>query len=414
MDWYQRVIMDQKAQNAKKYNDPKAKQAGSNMSSGRASPRSSSLQQRNRTPIKGKHMRWFGMPGPGKPPNLYDDNSQDNWADRADCMSPSGKFGSRPNSVASTRCPSSASTMKRAASPRSLCSSPFGDQNHATFGNPFNRTRSPVQTVSEAWSGIGPPGHSSADRSASPQGDRVGPGSGDSSPREPEEEVEIPNWYREQGSSTEGVALLPDWPLYISLKGGNGLWEKRKAIIEWRHQLAEHRESEVKRISALKMARKAKIEADLKVKVDRDWLQRRVEEDAIARKQRMIAEQEEALRLRLEQEDLKRINKEKKATMFISRPCKICTGSGKCIPCTGKGCTMTLFLATTVNEEAQFFSGEQKSKTVCGQLPRGCAPCGGSGDGAWWGEFIPGSGYCQSCGGKGQVPAPPNGWPDCQ
>jgi len=211
--------------------------------------------------------------------------------------------------------------------------------------------------------------------------------------------------YRIVGTSTVGKPLLPDYDLWIALKGGNGLWEKRKALFEWRLQLGEHQESEAKRIAELKWARKAKKEAEEKRRLAREELQRKVEEDAIERRRRLIAEEDRLQKQREEEEKQRSILAEKREKMHKPRPCKVCSGSGKCLPCQGKGCNLTMFLAPVVNEF---------TKSICGQLPRGCAACGGSGDGAWWGEFVCGSGACQSCGGKGQVPAPPNGWPDCQ
>jgi hypothetical protein len=201
------------------------------------------------------------------------------------------------------------------------------------------------------------------------------------------------------------VPLFPDEQLWISLKGGNGVWEKRKAIVEWRIQVVEHQESEAERITELKNARRAKIEADAKKRRDREGLQKRVEEDAILRRQRQEEEEAQKLLQRLEEEEQKRIQAGKKEQMHKPRPCKTCGGSTKCIPCDGKGYCLTTYLSHVVNE---------RTNAICGQLPRGCASCGGSGDGAWWGDFVRGSGGCQSCGAEGLVPAPPNGWPDCQ
>lgn len=325
-----------------------------------------------------------------------------------------GSKSARPSSQASTRSPSSASTMKRMGSPQSVrgSPSPFGD---SAFGggraSPSSaRGRGKVVppgkiSPSEAWGNVTPMGFNPM--GFADMGGFDGPGSGGSSPRDlqPEEEVEIPNWYRLDGESSIGKPLLPDFELYTGLHGGNGLWERRKAIVTWRVELAAHQESEARRVAELKWARKAKKEAEEKRRRDREQLQRRVEEDAIERKRRMLYEEEQKNLRLLEGEEQQRILAEKRERMHKPRPCKICTGSGKCLPCHGKGCNLTLFLAPTVTE---------RTKSICGQLPRGCASCGGSGDSAWWGEFICGSGACQSCSGKGMVPAPPNGWPDCQ
>merc|ERR1719181_27197 len=152
--------------------------------------------------------------------------------------------------------------------------------------------------------------------------------------------------------------------------------------------MEEWSESEATRIDELKWARQAKKDAEEKRRRDRQELQRRVEEDAIERKRRQILEAEQAAKEREEEEERQRILADKQERMHKPRPCKVCGGSGKCIPCQGKGCNLTLFLAPFVNEF---------TKSICGQLPRGCAACGGSGDGAWWGEFVCGSGACQSC-----------------
>lgn len=301
----------------------------------------------------------------------------------------------RPDSQASTRCPSSASTLRRPFSPASP--SPLGFR-------PLSVTPQP----NEAWSSFSPILGQTLDYG----GDIPATGSGNSSPREArspsalaEEEVEIPDWYRVEGSSTIGVPLLPDFELWIALQGGLGAWAKRKAIAEWRLQLAEHKDSEAKRICEEKRARIAKKEADEKRRRDREELQRRVEEDARQRRLKLIAEEERQRRQKEEEELQARILAEKREKMHKPRPCKICSGSGKCVPCEGRGCAVTVYLSPVVTKQ---------TKLISGQLPRGCASCHGSGDGAWWGEFVCGTGACQECGGKGQVRAPVNGWPDCQ
>lgn len=285
--------------------------------------------------------------------------------------------------------------MRRPNTPSSP--SPFGDTIFATFGG---KKKTPVQGVSEAWTNLAP-----ITPRGSPDAGQLGPRS--NSPYDPpsDEEVEIPDMYRAAPAGTIGKPLLPDYELWIGLKGGNGPWQKRKAVTEWRQQLADHQETEATRMAELKWAQKAKKEAEEKRRLDREELQRRVEEDEISRRRRAVAEEEQRHRAKMEQEEQERILAEKRDRMHKSRPCKICCGSGKCPSCHGKGCNLTLYLAPVVNE---------RTKSICGQLPRGCSACGGSGDGAWWGEFMCGSGSCQSCCGKGQVPAPPNGWPDCQ
>jgi len=214
----------------------------------------------------------------------------------------------------------------------------------------------------------------------------------------------IPSWYRVEGSNTKGVPLLPDYSLYVSLKGGNGAWTQRKANIEWRYQVADHRASEAKRILEEQRARIAKKEAEEKRRREQKELQKKLEEDAIERKRREVEREEQERRRKEEEELQQRLLAEKRERMHKPRPCKTCDGTGKCTSCDGKGCNLTLYLSPRVTS---------RSVSVCGQLPKGCAACGGSGDGAWWGEFICGSGACQSCGGKAEQPAPPNGWPDC-
>lgn len=219
-----------------------------------------------------------------------------------------------------------------------------------------------------------------------------------------EEDTPIPDFYRLEGMSTIGKALRPTHELWIALNGGNGGWQKRKAVARWRLELAQHQESEATRIAELKWAIKSKKEAEEKRRRDREELQRRVEEDAIERRRRNQEEEFRQAQQLEEEEKQRRINAEKREQMHKPRPCKFCTGSGKCLPCQGKGCTLTVFLAPVV---------DKNTKSTCGQLPRGCSSCGGFGDDAWWGEFVCGSGTCQMCNGKGQVPAPLHGWPDC-
>lgn len=278
-----------------------------------------------------------------------------------------------------------------------------------TFGDVMfgGRRKPPTQTMNEAWTSLTP---GAARPDSSQEGLQFGsPGQTSQQLSGNDDKVEIPDVYRvdreDSGPSVAGKPLLPDFALWIGLKGGNGLWQKRKALVEWRYQLAEHRESEANRIEEIQWARKAKKEADEKRRLDREELQKRVEEDAVERKRRLFIEKERLAQQKMEEEEQKRVLAEKRERMHKPRPCKVCTGSGKCIPCQGKGCNLTLFLAPVVND---------RTTTLCGQLPRGCSACGGCGDDAWWGEFLCGSGACQSCTGKGQVPAPPNGWPDCQ
>lgn len=295
--------------------------------------------------------------------------------------------------------------MRRPETPATpLCASPVGDSTFTTFG-PFNRSNPKARAVSEAWTNL-----ALSSQSGTPR-DRVFncpadlPGSDGNSPPQSDEETEIPDFYRVEGANTIGVPLLPDFELWVSLKGGNGSWQKRKAVSKWRLELAQHQDSEATRIAELKNATRAVKEASEKRRLQQEELQRRVEEDAIERRRRQDAEEIRLYNQREEEDKQRRILAEKREQMHKPRPCKFCSGTGKCVPCNGKGCTLTLFLAPVVSE---------RTTSIHGQLPRGCSSCGGCGDDAYWGDFVCGSGTCQSCSGKGQVPAPVNGWPDCQ
>lgn len=213
---------------------------------------------------------------------------------------------------------------------------------------------------------------------------------------------EAPEWYRTQADSkTVGEPFLPEFDLWVSLWGGNGRWARQKAWDEWDQQVQDHKAWEADRQLEEERARAREAEAAQLRLREAEELRRWVEE--AERERRRRREEEERQRwAREEEERLRRLEEERKWFLRQPRQCDLCGGSGLCTACKGDGCKATFYLTPTVTE---------RTKTICGRLPRGCSACGGTGDDGTLGEFICGTGKCSQCEGEGRIQAPPGGWP---
>eukprot|EP00929_Paragymnodinium_shiwhaense_P057213 TRINITY_DN28630_c0_g1_i1.p1 TRINITY_DN28630_c0_g1~~TRINITY_DN28630_c0_g1_i1.p1 ORF type:complete len:393 (-),score=93.80 TRINITY_DN28630_c0_g1_i1:167-1345(-) len=238
------------------------------------------------------------------------------------------------------------------------------------------------------------------DRSCSPSVARIPrPKSG------PKEGIpEAPAWFRPEGcpATVHDSPYLPEYPLWVSLHGGNGTWKKRAAETVFAQEVLDHEafkkewelreeREKARALEAEKRRRQEAIEEERRAQEAEKERQRRREEE-----ERRRREAEEKQRQKLEEEERQRRKR-------LPRDCKACEGTGSCKTCDGRGFTQTLYLTSKVREG---------TSTACGRLPRGCERCGGSGDSADWGEFISGTGKCTGCHGQGKIQAPPRGWPD--
>lgn len=195
--------------------------------------------------------------------------------------------------------------------------------------------------------------------------------------------------------------MLPGYQLWVTLHGGNGKWQKRRAKVEWEEQQLDYEQREQEREHAERALRLRRAEAERRRRAAGEELRLRVEEAERERRRR----QEEEARLEAERQEAerqRRLEEERRWLLRQPRACRSCAGTGRCSACAGQGRTSTLYLAESVKAE---------DGVVCGRLPSGCGFCGGRGDSAAWGAFKCGSGKCAECSGEGRVPAPPGGWP---
>lgn len=310
----------------------------------------------------------------------------------------------RPHSSASTRCPSSLARSAVSASgpptrPSSASTSrasPRYVRPRASLPPSRDTSQSRQQSVSGAMTerlhpkpgSISEAGQQPQPAVASPRHCTIAPA---------DESLPPPEWYRPEGAPTpKGCTFLPDYQLWVTLHGGNGNWQKRRARSEWEQQQLDHRLSERERSNAEVALRLRRAEAERRRRAADEELRLRVQEAERERRRR----QESEARLRAEREEAERRRRlEEERLWLLSQPraCPSCTGTGRCAACAGQGCTSTLYFAERVKTEAG---------VVCGRLPLGCPFCGGKGDGADWGEFKSGSGRCAECHGEGRVPAP--------
>jgi len=215
----------------------------------------------------------------------------------------------------------------------------------------------------------------------------------------------VPEWYRDDGTPALLTRpLLPEYKLWTSLHGGNGLWKQQRAHEVWDQQLQEH--AEMQREQAIREEHQRAMEAEAERRRKAEEEARRANNDVAEQERRRKLAQEEAERLAREAEaaeQRKLEEKERERRRRQPRPCGKCGETGKCSDCSGSGCVPVLYLSPSVS---------LSDRAPRGRLLKGCLPCGGTGDGASWGELLKGNGACDACLGTGKIKAPVTGWPD--
>jgi len=324
----------------------------------------------------------------------------------------------RLNSTTSTRCPSSPTPTRSSApptrpssasairSPRcgSSCSSKVGATLHsARERETSSGTRRLRSTGAMTERGTSRPFSNATITEHMPWKPGNHSESGGSSPKSANKEAPLPDFYRPEGMPPpKGACFLPSYKLWVTLHGGNGTWQQRKASAEWEEQQLEHRQRERERENAERALRQRRAEAERRRRAIDEELRLRVEEAERERRRR----QEEEARLQAEREEAerkRRLEEERQWRLGQPRACRSCAGTGKCAACGGQGFTSIVYLSESV---------KPGDGCVCGRLPLGCGACGGRGDDACWGEFRGGGGRCTDCRGEGIVPAPIGGWPE--
>jgi len=214
----------------------------------------------------------------------------------------------------------------------------------------------------------------------------------------------LPEWYRDDGTLAPlSKPLLPEYTLWVSLHGGNGQWAQQRAFDLWEKQQNDH--ATAQRDFAIREEHRLAMEAEAERRRKAEEEARRALFNTAEQERRRTLAQEEAERLAREAEAEARRKKEaeeRERRRQQPRPCEKCSGTGKCTECSGDGFVPTFYLSCEVQDKA----------SARGRLPRGCPRCGGSGDGAFWGPFVNGSGKCAVCNGHGMVRPPPKGWSD--
>jgi len=222
---------------------------------------------------------------------------------------------------------------------------------------------------------------------------------------------ELPRNYRAPGSvCPQGAPHLPEYDLWVTLHGGNGTFAKRKAKARWVEELKQHAARELAFYDEAENQRQKAIDAERRRRLADEELKLRIAE-AEKERQRRLQEEERARAQRLEEERRQKEEAERRWRLQQPRKCKACGGSGNCDACEGRGCARRFYFSASVTGRTAAPSDDKVLNPVFGALPMGCHSCGGAGDGACWGEYIPGSGHCGECGGSRFEDAPPGGWP---
>jgi len=201
--------------------------------------------------------------------------------------------------------------------------------------------------------------------------------------------------------------LLPEHALWVSLQGGNGVYEQRRAQEEWLEQLQVHAAAAVEAQERVEWQQLRKLEMERQHRAADEELRLRNEE-ACAERERIAADLAREEARREEAERLRRLEEERQQLLMQPRPCERCKESGVCLTCQGHGQISRYRLAPSVPTHRRGCAADDSH----GNLPQGCADCGGSGDGRWWGAFVAGSGKCADCSGYGKLKAPAGGWRD--
>jgi len=204
--------------------------------------------------------------------------------------------------------------------------------------------------------------------------------------------------------------FMPDYDLWVTLKGGNGTWAKRQAQDVWEEQLQKHKEYEDEERRKEAERRRQRAMAAEAERKRREELERYIanhEQRELERRRKF----EEQQRLDAER-DAEMERQRAEAARWLAkrqpRECKSCKGSGHCPTCSGKGFIFHFYPASTCSMNLYPTASTSRSY---GRVNGGCPGCGGSGD-ETWSNYTPGSGRCKPCGATGMVKAPDGGWPD--
>ncbi|CAE6960127.1 unnamed protein product [Symbiodinium natans] len=282
----------------------------------------------------------------------------------------------RPMSSGSTRCPSSARCSRGRQSPQSPA--------------PSVETRAPSPNSPACWAQPAPPSlRASSDTWAT----RV-------DPKQRGQEKDYPATYSIKPGDLGG-SLLPDYPLWVTLHGGNGRWQQARAQNQWAQMLVEHEAAMAAKKLETERQRLRRAEVARIRRAEEEELRRRVEEAEQDKRRR----KEEELRLQMQREEEARrakLEEERLLELMQPRKCQRCEGSGRCANCQGEGSVDVLFLAPSV--------GSRPMPILQGRRPRGCRQCGGAGDGALLRDFVAGSGRCDVCKGERFIKPPPGGF----
>lgn len=179
----------------------------------------------------------------------------------------------------------------------------------------------------------------------------------------------------------------------IDRLGGNGRWRERKAVAYFEEKSIEDqkRSDDQRAAEERKRQRKLQIESKKKRQKEEEEAKRRAHEESL-RKEREWKEEQLALQREKERAQREVEEREWKARQPVV--CELCSGSGLCRTCSGKGQIYTLFLSrSTPTRESEF---------TFGRPPQGCEDCGGCRQNIV-GALQVGSGDCLGCNGKGKI-----------
>lgn len=219
----------------------------------------------------------------------------------------------------------------------------------------------------------------------------------------------VPPYSMQRQTIRSDTKCQPAYDLWVSLQGGNGKVEQKKAFRVWEQQMLDHEEAKKAYNEEQLRQRRAREEAIRRKKEEEAALHRRVEE---AEREALRRKEEERLRREREAEEerQRRLEEERRRELLKPRDCKACSGTGRCANCNGTGCTLVTHLTSVTHGTDDMVPVHLRGCEPLrrGRLPIGCLVCGGCGEDA---SFEEGDGICRTCTGRGKIDAPPGGWP---
>mmetsp|Transcript_61709 Transcript_61709/g.143580 ORF Transcript_61709/g.143580 Transcript_61709/m.143580 type:complete len:282 (+) Transcript_61709:90-935(+) len=181
----------------------------------------------------------------------------------------------------------------------------------------------------------------------------------------------------------------------IDLIGGNGRWRQRRAKEDFeRRRLEEEELARQERMRLQEKERRRHERRELRRRAKEEEEQKRREEE-----ERKLQERLERERIRKEQQEKERqrqLEEERERQRRMPKTCHVCSGSGICQACGGKGFLFATHLVSTVNVDTL----RQYGKSM-----QGCQSCGGCKQGIR-GDLKTGVGKCATCVGYGKI------WPN--